>query len=139
MGRWQPGTLAELTLARRQLNAALHDGARPAGCDEGAVQLLLLAFEELVSNALRHGGTPIEVVVTRTGACWLLEVRDTAADRPPAPARDRDPALGGLGLPLVAKICDDHGWTVEDGRKLVWASLAHSSAGPPDAGTPGCG
>src|SRR3954452_21522283 len=61
VGRWHPATLAELTVSRRQLSAALHDGARPAGTAEDAVQRLLLAFEELASNALRHGRLPVEV------------------------------------------------------------------------------
>ena len=55
LGRWQPVTPADLTTHRRQLAAALHDGGRPATVDEGAVERLLLVFEELVSNGLRHG------------------------------------------------------------------------------------
>ena len=128
VGRWRPATPAELTVSRRQLSAALHDGARPAATAEDAVQRLLLAFEELASNALRHGGPPIEVTVTRTGCSWLLEVSDAAADRPPMPAAGRDPALGGMGLPLVATICADNGWTVEGDRKVVWASMDYTRA-----------
>ena len=141
VGRWRPATPAELTASRRQLSAALHDGARPAAAAEGAVQRLLLAFEELASNALRHGRLPIEVAVTRTGRSWLLEVSDAAADREPAPAVDRDPALGGLGLPLVAMICAAHGWAVEDDRKVVWARVeytrAEASEAPPIPRPPG--
>lgn len=128
VGRWRPETLAELTVARRRLRAALHDGARPAAVAEEAIELLLLAFEELASNALRHGRAPVEVTVTRVGSCWLLEVGDAAADRSPTPADDRDPALGGLGLPLIAKICADHGWTVEGGRKVVWGCVDQTRA-----------
>jgi anti-sigma regulatory factor (Ser/Thr protein kinase) len=128
VGRWRPGTPTELTASRRQLSAALHDGARPAATAEDAVQRLLLAFEELASNALRHGRLPVEVTVTRTGRSWLLEISDAAADREPTPAVDRDPALGGLGLPLVATICAAHGWTVEGGRKVVWARVDYTRA-----------
>jgi anti-sigma regulatory factor (Ser/Thr protein kinase) len=126
VGRWHPGTLAELSAARHQLGAALHDGSRPAATAEGAVQRLLLVFEELASNALRHGLGPVEVAVTRTGRSWLLEVSDADVDRPPSPAVDRDPALGGLGLPLVATISAAHGWSTEDGRKVVWARIDHA-------------
>jgi len=128
VGRWRPARLAELTVSRLQLGAVLHDGARPTGADEDAVQRLLLVFEELTSNALRHGSPPVEVAVTQTDRYWLLEVSDAAADRPPAPAADRDPAYGGLGLPLVGELCADHGWTVEGNRKVVWASLDYASA-----------
>jgi anti-sigma regulatory factor (Ser/Thr protein kinase) len=126
VGRWHPGTLAELTRSRRELSAALHDGSRPAAAAEGAVQRLLLAFEELASNALRHGCLPIEVAVTRTGRSWLLEVSDAAVDSPPAPAAGRDPALGGLGLPMVATISAAHGWTVDGARKVVWARVDYT-------------
>jgi signal transduction histidine kinase len=123
VGRWHPGTLAELSISRRALDAALHDGARPAAAVEGGVQRLLLAFEELTSNALRHGRLPVEVTVTQTGRSWLLEVSDAAADDPPTPAADRDPALGGMGLPLVATISAAHGWTADESRKVVWARV----------------
>jgi len=110
-----------------QLSAALHDGARPSGAHEGAVQRLTMAFEELASNALRHGRAPVEVTVTTTGTGWLLEVSDAAADSPPIPAIGRDPALGGMGLFLVARICDAHGWTVDDtGRKVVWGLVQYT-------------
>ena len=52
VGRWAPTTPADLTAHRRQLSAVLQDDA---GADEVAVERLLLAFEELASNALRHG------------------------------------------------------------------------------------
>ena len=143
VGRWRPTTLAELTVSRLQLGAALHDGARPPATAEGAVQRLLLAFEELASNALRHGRLPIEVTVTQIGRSWLLKVSDGAADLPPAPVDDRDPAFGGMGLPLVAGICADQGWTVEEHRKVVWARVEHhreeEPGTPSGSGLPGPG
>lgn len=56
--RWEPSSAAELTAQRRRLDAALHDGGRPDQASESAVEKLLLAFEELVSNGLRHGYRP---------------------------------------------------------------------------------
>jgi anti-sigma regulatory factor (Ser/Thr protein kinase) len=120
--RGAPTTLAELRALRMQLRAGLTNGARPAGADDDDVDRLLLAFEELVSNGLRHGGGPVSVAVTTAGPGWLLEVTDAAGDAPPVPAVDRDAALGGLGLYLVAQISGAHGWTAgDDGRKVVWA------------------
>lgn len=123
VGQWQPTTLAELTAHRLELAAALHDGRRPPGADDAAVERLLLTFEELVSNALRHGSAPVTVAVTATGSYWLLEVSDAAPTRPPTPAVGRDAARGGLVRYLVARICDAHGWTVDGNRKLVWARI----------------
>jgi signal transduction histidine kinase len=124
LGRWTPFASAELTAGRLQLGAALHDGARPAHAAEGAVEKLLLAFEELVSNALRHGRPPVTVSVTATDSYWLLQVSDASGDRPPTFAVGRDAAGGGLGLHLVAELSVDHGWRVEaDGGKTVWARV----------------
>jgi hypothetical protein len=54
---------------------------------------------------------------------WLLDLSDEAPDRPPIPAVDRDPALGGMGLHLVAQLSTDYGWEGRPGRKHVWARL----------------
>jgi signal transduction histidine kinase len=139
VGRWLPATLRDLTTSRLQLSAALHDGARPPATAEGAVQRLLLVFEELVSNALRHGRAPVEVSVTRIGHFWLLQVSDSAADVPPTPAVGRDAARGGLGLPLVAQLSGAHGWTVDGDRKVVWARIDLTRAERPPLSRPGGG
>jgi hypothetical protein len=39
----------------------------------------------------------------------------------------RDPAQGGLGLQLVDRLCDSHGWLVDAERKHVWAHLVCAS------------
>jgi two-component sensor histidine kinase len=124
--RWQPAGPADLTRGRRELAAHLADGGRPAaGAD--AVERLLLAFEELASNAVRHGRPPVEVAVTALAhRAWLLSVSDAAGDVPPDPAVGRDPALGGLGLHVVAGVADAHGWArTADGRKTVWVRVDH--------------
>ena len=61
--------------------------------------------------------------MTGTDRGWLVEVSDARPDRPPTPAVDRDPALGGLGLHLIARLSSSHGWSVTGPRKLVWALL----------------
>jgi two-component sensor histidine kinase len=123
LGTWQPASTAELTVARRVLAARLDSEAGPTGVDEGSIEGLLLAFEELGSNALRHGRLPVRLRVTGSSDAWLLEVSDAAPDEPPVPAFDRDAALGGLGLHLVARLCGSHGWTTHDGRKTAWARI----------------
>ena len=130
VGRWEPASGAELTTHRRQLAAALHEDISPTGAYESAVDELLLAFEELASNALRHGDGQVQATVTDADGFWLLDVSDAAVDRPPAPAIDRDAAQGGLGLYLVARTCCSHGWTVDEERKHVWARFDHTGAGP---------
>jgi signal transduction histidine kinase len=135
VGDWAPVTLADLTAHRRQLATVLREAPGPPG-NEGA-ERLLLAFEELVSNALRHGRAPVRAAVTAYGGCWLVEVSDAAADRPPTPAQGRDAAQGGLGLPLVAQICAGHGWQIDGDRKNVWACVDHARGDVPREGTNG--
>lgn len=119
---WQgaPHSLAALSAGRSRLGELLDTRARAVVED---AELLLLLFEELASNGLRHGRPPVAVTVTETGAGWLLEVSDADAGHPPVPAVGRDAAHGGLGLHLVARLAAGHGWYACDGRKHVWACL----------------
>jgi hypothetical protein len=123
----QPCTRADITDLRLRLRAGLVDGQRLPGAVDDDIERLLLIFEELTSNGLRHGQAPVCVVVTTTDSGWLIDVSDAAADRPPAPAVGRDAADGGLGLYLVARLSAVHGWAVQDGRKHVWARIDWAS------------
>src|SRR3954468_7844948 len=113
-----PRAAADLTRLRREVQAAV--GRRP---DDDDLERLLLIFEELASNGLRHGRPPVRVLLATIPTGWLLDVSDAAADRPPVPARGRDAAAGGMGLPLVARLAAPPGWTVHGGRKHVWARI----------------
>ncbi len=130
-GRWTPGSAAELTQCRRRLAAALGAEQAAGTVTGGAVERLLLVFEEVGSNALRHGRGPVEITLTRTSTHWLLEVSDAAVDVGPDPAVDRDAALGGLGLYVVARVCGAHGWFTDGARKTVWARVDHTRAEAP--------
>ncbi|RBY76455.1 ATP-binding protein [Geodermatophilus sp. TF02-6] len=85
---------------------------------------LVLALDEMASNALRHGGGAVRAAVCTTDAGWLVEVRDGAPGTPPSPALGRDPSEGGLGLYLIAELATTHGWYVTGDGKHVWALLA---------------
>lgn len=126
-GRLQWGcrllTAGEATRIRKDLHARLRHTSLSGDCTPGSGEDLLLAFEELTSNALRHGAGAVDVTIASTAAGWLLVVDDEAPDRPPVPAVDRDRALGGMGLAMVAGLSLQHGWHARSGRKSVWAEL----------------
>jgi hypothetical protein len=124
--RGAPHSLAALSAGRSRLGEVLD--TRPRAVVEDSERLLLL-FEELGSNGLRHGRLPVSLTVTENGDGWLLEVTDADAAHPPVPAVGRDAARGGLGLHLVARLAAGHGWYTCGGRKHVWACLQRT--GPP--------
>ena len=114
---------AAITFSRSLLRRRIMGSPLPRGMAEGDVDVLLLAYEELASNAIRHGRLPVHVKVTTMDDCWLIDVVDGAAERPPEPPVDRDPAQGGLGLHLVAQLCTTYGWWTERDCKHVWAGV----------------
>jgi anti-sigma regulatory factor (Ser/Thr protein kinase) len=121
--RWDLRGLAELAAARAGLRSRLSGVGFPGPDEDNAGERLVLAFDELASNALRHGESPVVATVVAGSGGWLLDVSDRAPETMPAPAIDRDPAKGGMGLHLVARLSVAHGWYVDEGCKHVWACL----------------
>ena len=128
-------SLAELAALRARLRRSLTGSpvVEHPQQDHWSERLVLIA-DELTSNALRHGGSPVATVLSRTGDRWMVAVSDHSTDVPPAPAVGRDPGLGGFGLYIVADLAAAHGWCVSRGTKTVWAVLPAPSAG--DGGAP---
>ena len=122
--RWQLPSVHDASRVRMDLRARLAHPSLTSSSTEDAREGLLLAFEELASNALRHGGGAVEAVIVATADGWILTLSDEAVDRPPVPAVDRDPALGGMGLPMVAQLSRSYGYATGPDRKHVWARLA---------------
>jgi anti-sigma regulatory factor (Ser/Thr protein kinase) len=121
--RWDLGTVAELPAARAALRELLGSVGFPDDDEDASGERLVLAFDELASNALRHGESPVVATVVAGSGGWLLDVSDRARDTMPTPAVDRDPAQGGTGLHLVARLAVAHGWYVDGCCKHVWACL----------------
>jgi anti-sigma regulatory factor (Ser/Thr protein kinase) len=120
---WELSQVSQLPKVRAELRRGLADASSD---DSEAVELdeaVVLAFDEMASNALRHGGGGVQARVRRTAQAWLIEVCDQAAAQPPQPAVGRDPSQGGLGLYLIAEMADAHGWHQANGLKSVWALL----------------
>ncbi len=144
MARWEParvppefselwceelGSVAALAQLRRHLRAELTGSPTVENPErEHWAERLVLIADELASNALRHGGTPVATALSRIGNRWMVSVSDTSPDVPPEPAQGRDPGLGGLGLHLVADLAERYGWFAERGAKTVWAVIVADPA-----------
>ena len=118
--QWDLSSVAQLPTVRGQLRCGL-PSVIPARADDSFIDRFLLAFEELASNGLRHGGRPVQARILADGDGLLIEVSDSFPERRPELAVGRDPAFGGLGLYLVARLTQAHGWHIAAGRKYVWA------------------
>lgn len=122
--RWELADVADLPELRADVRRYLDEHAQ--GADRAGADLrdrLVLALDEMASNALRHGGGRVQAVLRLLEDCYLIEVSDAAPSAPPRPAVDRDPSDGGLGLYLIAELATQHGWYARDGAKYVWAVL----------------
>lgn len=92
------------------------------------VDAVLVVVSELVTNAVLHGGTEVEVLVDLRDDGVRLEVRDGDPSHPPVPREPSPRAVGGRGLGIVDALADEWGWqrTGEDG-KVVWCELRRST------------
>jgi two-component sensor histidine kinase len=122
-------SLAELSRLRARLRADLTGSPTVEHPErEHWSERLVLIADELTSNALRHGGTPVATALSRSGHQWLIAVSDSSTEVPPTPAEGRDPGLGGFGLYLVADLSARHGWSRGQGAKTVWAVVEGSGS-----------
>jgi anti-sigma regulatory factor (Ser/Thr protein kinase) len=103
-------------VARQAVRATLAS----LGLDGAAVDDILLATSELVTNAFEHGERPDKLEVEYADGRLTLRVFDSGTDRPrlkqPAPATARS-----RGLQLVHALSDDWGHELCVGGKYVWA------------------
>ncbi|MBU3869166.1 ATP-binding protein, partial [Streptomyces sp. 4503] len=150
-----PGTPLAASAARRFVRAALADWAAlevPAAdrvTDRVADEAILLV-SELVTNAVVHAGTAVEVscaldVSDREGEppSLVVEVTDHHPTRvvrgdPPDPD-ERPEYAGGHGLRLVAEIAESWGTTYRRATKSVWFQMAVAPTGAATAGAGGMG
>ncbi len=104
--------------ARRFVRSLLVELGRES-CSEAAS----LAVSELVTNAVLHAHTEVELAVVAGRDAIRIEVRDDNPVLPAARSYD-DHATTGRGLELVASVSDSHGVeSLGDAGKVVWCSI----------------
>jgi anti-sigma regulatory factor (Ser/Thr protein kinase) len=89
------------------------------------VQLLA---SELVTNAVVHARTTIELVLTQRHDVIRLEVHDRRATLEPVTPVER-----GRGLRLVEGLAQQWGIVDEDSGKIVWLEIPYPAPQPPTA------
>ncbi|MFF9863008.1 SpoIIE family protein phosphatase [Streptomyces tendae] len=107
---------------------------------------VLVVVSELVTNAVVHAGTDVEVSLRmeETGTL-VVEATDQHPSRAPRstdPEMPHDPAEYGRGLRLVAALAEAWGITYRPGIKTVWARLSAAGAdgtGQTETYAGGCG
>jgi PAS domain S-box-containing protein len=116
-----PPRASSVAEARRMIRECLRDAGR-----EDLVETAELLVSEIVTNALVHAGTPIDVAFSFLDGGLRVEVSDGS---PHAPARrGYGPNAGtGRGLMLLEELVDEWGVVAEDPGKTVWFQLASTS------------
>ena len=125
-----PTTQAAAALARPATREALSSWGLPDG--DWAVDVCLVVTE-LVSNAVRHGGTELRLELSCGGSCVTVAVADDAPGIP-RPRASTDDDEDGRGMLIVAALACSWGVEVERSDKRVWARLCAPTDGTTRAG-----
>lgn len=117
-------SVAHLTLqpVPASARAAREFARRHVGADSPTVETVLLLTSELVTNAVLHARTPLDLTLQVNEESVLIAVADDDGRRP-----EQKPAsterLDGRGIALVAALSRDWGSDVHPGGKTVWCLL----------------
>jgi anti-sigma regulatory factor (Ser/Thr protein kinase) len=120
-----PAELASVVAARRLVEGA----ARAWGIAGSVAEDAALVMSELVTNAVLHAGTEVQVVVRRLGQGLRLEVGDGSSRLPPIVGADRPEdllstrSMTGRGLAVVAATVDRWGADSVVSGKVTWAEV----------------
>ena len=104
-------------VAREVLACKLHEWHIDCLCDDAAI-----VVTELISNAVRHAATAVELRIVQLPSGVRLEVRDGSRQ----PLRQRWTTTddeGGRGLHIVDALSSRHGVEPEPDGKRVWAEV----------------
>lgn len=97
-------TLSSPGLARRAAAGAVRRWRFPS-----LAAAVVLAVSELVTNAVRYGLPPVQLVLSRRARGLRVEVHDQAHDTPPISAAAREGDESGRGMGIVRALASDAG------------------------------
>jgi anti-sigma regulatory factor (Ser/Thr protein kinase) len=105
--------------ARRTARDVLRAWAVP---DEDCIHDVCLIVSELVTNAVRHGGTRVRLELALDGGQFTVAAEDGSAVVPqPRSCTDDDET--GRGLAIIEALAEAWGVDEQAGGKRVWARL----------------
>jgi anti-sigma regulatory factor (Ser/Thr protein kinase) len=117
-----PADLAAAGQARR----FAHETLRAWSCLDSVLASVELPLSELVTNAVMHTRTDVEVVLRLGEGALRVEVYDGSPVLPSRRSHDMD-AGTGRGLELVEALCERWGVEPGDGGKVVWFEVSATS------------
>lgn len=103
----------------RRARAFVAERCRGWGCDDEAVDVIVLLTSELVANAARHAPPPLTLTVSAGQAAVRVAVADSNPMLPEPKRPDLD-RVDGRGLWLVELLATAWGYHRTDAGKLVW-------------------
>ena len=110
-----PAEPSSAAAARRLARDVLHEWD-----EAGAIDVVSLLVSELVTNAVLHAGSPVEIRFRRAGRCIRVEIADGSTVVPSLQSYGTD-AVTGRGLGMVEMLTADWGVDVQPGHgKVVW-------------------
>ncbi|GGK27255.1 sensor histidine kinase [Salinarimonas ramus] len=96
--------------------------AMPLVLDAETAMPIALAANELLTNAVKHGGgEDVEVILAPDDTAWRLTIRNQG---PPLPAGFTPRTATGFGLRMVAAMADQAGGSLEIESEGGWTSFA---------------
>lgn len=108
---------ASAGVARRFLRAALREWKWEGPTDE-----LVLAANEVVTNAVVHARSSFTLTLLESNGRTRVEVRDRSF-REPLRLATAGPTTSGRGLELVDRLVDTWGVEMADDGKIVWFEM----------------
>lgn len=111
-----PATTDSPGIARGLVRSELAD------CDEETVAAAELMISELVTNAVVHGSSPIDVELRRETGVVRASVTDGSPEVP-VPAQSQHVDRRGRGLLIVRALADDWGVVQYEAGKSVWFTV----------------
>jgi anti-sigma regulatory factor (Ser/Thr protein kinase) len=111
-----PSRPSSARLARRLARGAM------GGCAEPMVETAELLITELISNAVRHAGSPPVMRIDVDSGTVRIAVSDDSSQAPGVRHTDPDDE-GGRGLLLVESLATSWGWSRTTDGKSIWFTL----------------